>query len=293
MTPASPVGAGTPVSLTASSTGGTGPIQYQFWRYNYTLKTWTLSQSWSTSNQLTWTPSVSDGGWHKVQVWGRSAGGTDVESYADKDVLVQTSSPRVTSFNVSSSTSGPFGYTPGVPVTISALATGGQTGVLEYQFWRYSTAAGQWSLDRPWSTNTSYTWVPASPDEGVHYLQVWVRDTAHTDWQDWMPAELVVSTVVATSISPMTTTVADGGSLPFSVFVNGAFPGYEAKFWRRNLATGAWTVIRDYSSAPFTWVPTSLDVGQSRIQVWVRPVGSPTQFSAWATTDVITVVPPR
>jgi len=293
MTPDSPVGAGTTVTFTASSTGGTGPIQYQFWRYNYTLKTWTLSQAWSTSNQLTWTPAVADGGWHKVQIWGRSAGGTLVESYADKDVLVQTGAPRVTSFKVSSSSSGPYGYTPGVPVTISALGTGGQTGVLEYEFWRYSTAAGRWSLDRPWSTNTSYNWVPASPDEGVHYLQVWIRDTAHTDWQDWMASELVVSTVVGASISPMTTTVADGGSLPFSVFVNGAFPGYEAKFWRYNVVTGAWTVIRDYSSAPFTWVPTSLDVGQSRVQVWVRPAGSSTTFSAWATTDIINVVPPR
>jgi len=293
MTPDSPVSAGTTATFTASSTGGTGPIQYQFWRYNYTLKTWTLMQAWSTSNQLTWTPAVADGGWHKVQIWGRSAGGTIVESYADKDVLVQTSAPKVTSFNVSSSSKGPYGYTPGVPVTISALGTGGQTGVLEYEFWRYSTAAGRWSLDRPWSTNTSYTWTPAAADEGVHYLQVWIRDTAHTDWQDWMPSELVVSTVVGASISPMTGTVADGGSLPFSVFVNGAAPAYEAKFWRYNASTGTWAVIRDYSTAPFTWVPTSLDVGQCRIQVWVRPFGSTAQFSAWATTDVITVVPPR
>jgi hypothetical protein len=281
------------VTVTAATTGGTSPLQFQFWRYNYTLKTWTLAQAWSASNQLAWTPAVADGGWHKVQIWGRSAGGTLVESYADTDVLVQTAAPRVTSYKVSSSGSGPYGYKAGVPVTISALGTGGQTGVLEYEFWRYSTVTQQWSLDRPWSTNTSYAWTPTSLDEGVHYLQVWIRDTAHTDWQDWMSSELVVSTVIGASISPVTGTVADGGSLPFSVFVNGAAPAYEAKFWRYNVATGAWTVIRDYSSAPFTWVPTSWDVGQSRIQVWVRPVGSPTPYSAWATTDTITVTPPR
>ncbi len=294
LSPGSPVSAGTQVTLSASSTGGAAPVQYQFWRYNYSLGTWTLAQSWSTSNQITWTPSAFDGGWQKVQVWARSAGGAALESWMDKEFLVQTPAPKILSLKTSASSSGPFGFTPGIPVTISSQAVGGQTGVIEYQFWRYNTSTSRWSLDRPWSTTKSYTWTPAGSDEGLQYIQVWVRDSGQTDWQDWVSTELVVSSVSGTLITPMTATVADGDTLPFSVLATGTAGSYEFKFWRYSVSTGSWRVIREYSpTSTFAWVPTSLDQGQNRIQVWIRPAGSATPFSAWVTTDVVTVLPPR
>ena len=121
-----------------------------------------------------------------------------------------------------------------------------------------------------------------------------MRDTAHTDWQDWTSSELVVSTVSGTLLTPMTGAVADGSPLTLSVLATGAAGLYEYKFWRYSLATGTWRVIRDYSTNnTFAWVPTSLDVGQTRVQVWIRPAGSATAYSAWASSDIITVMPPR
>jgi N-acetylmuramoyl-L-alanine amidase len=293
MAPGSPVNAGTAVTLTASATGGTAPLQYEFWRYSYTFGAWTVARAWSTSNQMTWTPGALEGGWYKMQVWARSAGGTDVEAFADNYLLVQTPAPKILSLRAASGSTGSSGMAPDSPITISAIATGGQTGVVEYEFWRYNTGTLRWSLDRPWSTNNSYQWMPAISDEGVHYVQVWVRDTAHTDWQDWTSTELVVSRISVVSMNPLTATVADGDPLPFVVVAAGNDAGYEFKFWRYNVPTGRWQVIRDYgTNNTFNWVPTSLDWGANVIQVWVRAAGSNASYAAWISTNTITVTPP-
>lgn len=44
-----PVAPGTPLTWTAAATGGTAPLEFQFWRYDATAGTWAVVQDWSAS----------------------------------------------------------------------------------------------------------------------------------------------------------------------------------------------------------------------------------------------------
>jgi hypothetical protein len=68
---------GTPITFTATASGGTAP--YQFKWFVFDGKTWMEMQNWSTSNTWTWTPT-SAAGKTRVGVWVRSAGST-VDAY--------------------------------------------------------------------------------------------------------------------------------------------------------------------------------------------------------------------
>ena len=67
---ASPMPAGTPITWTATASGGTGPYTYQFWISNGSTST--IGRAWSTTPTWTWIPSTP--GTYSVQVWIRNAG---------------------------------------------------------------------------------------------------------------------------------------------------------------------------------------------------------------------------
>ena len=58
-TPNSPQPANTPITLSATATGGTN-VQYQFWVYNPAGNpAWSQLQAYSATNTFTWTPAVA------------------------------------------------------------------------------------------------------------------------------------------------------------------------------------------------------------------------------------------
>jgi len=69
-----PLAPGSPIRWTASASGGTAPLEYQFWLYDRHTSTWTIKQPWSSSATWTWTPTATDYGVHAMQVWVRSQG---------------------------------------------------------------------------------------------------------------------------------------------------------------------------------------------------------------------------
>ena len=60
----------TPVTWTASATGGTGPYTYRFFVWNGA--SWTVGQDWSSSRTFVWIPPAA--GSYQFQVWIRNAG---------------------------------------------------------------------------------------------------------------------------------------------------------------------------------------------------------------------------
>jgi hypothetical protein len=69
-----PAAAGTTITWTAGATGGTAPLEYQFWRQNG--GTWSLVQDYSPLNTYTWPTTAGDSGPHAVQARVRSIGST-------------------------------------------------------------------------------------------------------------------------------------------------------------------------------------------------------------------------
>ncbi len=70
----SPIRSSTPVTWTATASGGNGSLEYQFWRYNNTTHTWTVVQGYGPQNTYTWQPAPGDVGSYGLQVWVRSVG---------------------------------------------------------------------------------------------------------------------------------------------------------------------------------------------------------------------------
>ena len=67
-----PTAVGTPITRAVTSTGGTPPIEYEFW-IEVPGTGWTLAQGYTTANSTApWTPSVA--GAYRIQVWAKSAG---------------------------------------------------------------------------------------------------------------------------------------------------------------------------------------------------------------------------
>jgi hypothetical protein len=67
-----PVSAGTTVTWTAGATGGTAPLEYQFWRQDG--GTWIMVRDYSSQNTYSWITTATDVGQHAIQARVRSVG---------------------------------------------------------------------------------------------------------------------------------------------------------------------------------------------------------------------------
>jgi hypothetical protein len=71
-----PAPVNTPITWTAVAIGGTGNLEYQFWRYRASTNIWTLVQKYSALSTFTWQPSAAEAGTYAMQVRVRSVGST-------------------------------------------------------------------------------------------------------------------------------------------------------------------------------------------------------------------------
>ena len=120
-TPALPVQYGNAVTWTATASGGTAPLQYQFWRRSDASGTWTLVQDYSTTASYTWTPTITEVGAYNLQVWVRSAGSTaSYEAFRSTPLFAITGGPPAI---ISSITASPASQAPvGTAITWTAIA---------------------------------------------------------------------------------------------------------------------------------------------------------------------------
>lgn len=135
-------------------------------------------------------------------------------------------------------------------------------------------------------------------DVGPHELQVWMRNADSSAlYETWSGLTFAVAPP-----APLAVALAASGALPapaaqqitFTAAASGGHAPLQFKFWRFDAGSG-WQMVQDYgTSNTYTWMPGLADVGAHALQVWVRNVGSTTQYDAWAgwpLSGAVTLIP--
>jgi len=287
-----PAGTGGAITWKAIAAGGPGPLEYQFYRFSQSAGTWTIVQPYGSSDSFTWTPTTADT--YAIQVWVRRRGMTPAAGYEayKSSGYFQIANSAVTITSMWADRSAPVG-TNG-PITWTVTATGGP-GPLQYQYYMYDTTRETWVVLKPWSGATSVTWTPNTDDIGTYAAQVWVRKQGTTSGYDAYASTgffTVANTMPAAGIVTVDTgtNARAGAPITLSVQASGGPGLLEYKFVRYAYATGAWTVVQDYSWDPtFAWTPLPGDEGSYGFQVMIRRPGSTAPYDGWAPSDTIVV----
>jgi FtsP/CotA-like multicopper oxidase with cupredoxin domain len=276
-----------PITWTATSSGGIAPVQYQFSR-RLGAGAATIVQTWSTSNTFTWTPTTAQTGTWTIIVTVRNAGATASQGTLTSASFVLTAyaAPTVTGLSANGAA------VVGSPNTWTATATGGAA-PLQYQFWRYSYNTGVWSMVQASTVNT-YTWTPAGPDIGNALVEVLVRSAGSTAGYE----AFKVSSLFAVSAQPPTITLlsaSPGSPVPasttpviWSVSTTGGVAPLQYQFWQYSYTTGVWTMVQAYStSSTYSFIPST--PGNYLVEVLVRNSGSTAPYDAFAVSSIFVV----
>jgi subtilisin family serine protease len=286
-----PVSFGTPITWTATATGGTALLQYQFWRLRQGVG-WTMVQDYSPNNTFMWTPGVTEGGTYSLQVWVRSAGSAAIfEAWRGVDNFVINGPAAVTVTSFTSNVSFPSPVFS--PITWTATASGG-VGPLLYQFWRLRQGVG-WTMVQDYSTLNTFSWTPVDDDAGSYVLQVWVKSSLSSaafdawsstgNFQISPPGPVQITSLASSVMLPAPV----GTPITLSATATGGSPPVQFKFWLRD-GSGVWSVLQDYSPVSnVTWTPTQ--AGNYIVQVWARSNGSAAAFEDWRGMATITISP--
>jgi hypothetical protein len=283
----SPQPVNTQITWTASATGGSGALQYQWWTYDGS--NWS-SQPWTGSKTFVWTPSSANAS-YRVAVWVKSAnnGGwheAAVEAWYTITGAAAPASARVNSVTLASSVPSP--QPVGTTISWTAAASGG-VAPLQYQWWVYDGAS--WS-SQPWSTANTFSWRPAT-EGSSHRVAVWVRSAGSTGGADasvesWftitsatIPAPAARTTGVTLSANlrapqrPNTTVV-------WTATPRGGASPHQYQWWVFD--GNDWTSQPWTTSNTFTWKPAVANP-HYRVAVWVRSAGNTdaheTSTEAW------------
>jgi RHS repeat-associated protein len=159
--PASPQPVNTPITLTATATGGTTP-QYKFF-VKRAGNAWQTQQDYSTTSTCTWTPSIAD--YYRLRVYVRESGSSmDYDQMAETTYYVGT-----TPLTGVTLTANPSACTPNTAVTLTATPTGGAAP--RYVFYVNTDKLNDLS------TSNTCAWTPTAT--GTYYLSVFVRETGN------------------------------------------------------------------------------------------------------------------
>ncbi len=286
-TQASPVVAGTALTLTATATGGTAPYQFKWWVWNGSA--WTVAREWGTGNTLTWTPPAP--GNYEVHAWVRNNGVTaDTWQAWGRLTYTVTAAPTASLPTMSSVTATQASpQVAGTPLTLTATATGG-TAPYQFKWWVWNGSA--WTVAREWGTGNTLTWTPTVP--GAYEVHAWVRNNGVTadTWQAW---GRLAYTVTATPAPTMASVTANrtgirpvGRSVTLTATATGGTAPYQFKWWVWN--GSAWSVAQEWAPGnTLRWTPTA--PGDYEVHAWVRNNGvTADAWQAWGRM-VLTVAP--
>ena len=164
---------GTPVTFTASATGGSGPYEYRFWINNG--NGYAVTQEYGSSNTFVWTPTKP--GIYDIMVDTRAYGSNVLRDAYITLLSYQVSPPPATAVTLT-----PQIFSPqpvGTPITFTAAASGG-TGPYEYRFW--INVAGTYVIAQDYTPFNTFTWTPLI--QGNYDIMVDTRSIGSVDFRE-------------------------------------------------------------------------------------------------------------
>ncbi len=239
---------GESVTFTGAASGGTEPYQFAYVAKAPDGK-WYVLKNYSTDTSHTWKPASL--GKYTLQVKVKDSKGTvEIKSF-NLTVSTLTNNSTISATSVAK----------GQSVILTGSATGGAE---PYQFAYVACAPdGKWSVLKNYSTDTSYTWTPASL--GKYTVQIKVKDSKGK--VEVKSFALTVSAIANTS-TISATSIAKGQSIKLTASASGGTEPYQFAYVAQ-APDGKWYVLKNYSTATsHTWKPASL--GKYTVQVKVK-----------------------
>jgi hypothetical protein len=257
----------TPITFTASPTGGIAPYSYA-WAVSTDGITWTPAATWNTSDTFAWTPTTANAN-YRVAVWARSAGNGDEAGEATGSMPFAI---RAVVSAVSVTASHPAPQLTNTPITFTASPIGG-TAPYSYK-WATSTDGVTWT-PASWSTSNTFAWTPTTAN-ATYRVAVWARSAWNNDEAGEatgsMPFAIraVVSavSVAASHPAPQLTNT----PITFTASPAGGTAPYSYK-WATSTDGVTWTPASWSTSNTFAWTPTTANANY-RVAVWARSAGN-------------------
>ncbi|MGE0864755.1 MAG: hypothetical protein AB7P34_12725 [Vicinamibacterales bacterium] len=273
-------------SMTFSATAVDGVAPYQYKWHLHDGRSWTAAGDWTSSNQITWTPSAANPD-YRIGVWVRSAGNAaDArEAEAEMAFSIVEDAPVVTpvhSVTIAADKVAP--QVPGTTVTFTATPAGGAA-PHQYKWWIYEDG---WKPMGSWTTSSTFAWTPTAANAGGR-ITVWVRSAGNqADQQESAAAmDFVIAgpagtpppapspsvrthgvTIGANKVAPQPA----GSTTTFTAVPTGGAAPHQYKWWVYN--GDAWVPMTDWTTAStFNWTSATANAG-GRVTVWVRSAGS-------------------
>jgi hypothetical protein len=253
---ASPATAGASVTWTASATGGSGTLQYQFSRTGPdTGGSYVVAQGWGSASSWKWATTSSMAGTNTIMVSVRNSDGSGTVSKSVTYTIAQTVT-AITIGSITPSISSPD--TVGTSVTWTASATGG-SGAYQYQFSRTGPGTGGTAVvAQAWGTSNKWTWTPTSAMAGTNTIMVSVRNSDGTGTVSksvtyTVSAASTSSNSVVMSWSPSASTIAAG----YKIYMGTSSGNYTQSFTAGNVTS--YTISNLSSGTKYYFTVTSYD----------------------------------
>ena len=241
---ASPQVQGTSIKLIANATGGTGTLQYKY--YRYLDGEYALIKDWSTLNSILIAPSKIG----KYDLW------VAIKDTTGKIVRRNISYEIKASNKISINSFTSDKVSPqaqGSQIKLTANAIGG-SGTLQYKF-VVTDGKGNWSVLRDYSTSNTYTWKASSLGNKTLYVRV--KDSKGTEVSKALNYEVVNAITFNSFKTDKASPQLEGTQLKLTAIATGGTGTLQYKFVVTD-GKGNWTTLKDYSTSnTCTWNATN------------------------------------
>ena len=249
---ATSVSVGSAVTVTCSSTGGTGTKKYRVAYKRSGSDTWTTAQDYSTTTSVKITPKYADT--YTIAVKVKDCSGTvkrkDLTVKAVKN-LTNTSKLSAASISLKSS------------VKVSCSSTGG-SGTVKYAVWYKQSTSDSWTKAQDYSTNKTVTVTPKHT--GTYTVRVKAKDGSGTVKSKDLTLKVTAALTNTSKVSASSVSV--GGTVTVTCASTGGTGTKKYRVAYKRAGSDTWTTAQDYSTTTSVKItPKHSDTYTIRVKV--------------------------